>query len=130
MGACYNVTLKVKVNDEQKAIVALNEHIRNDKRTDYSLEAYAKQGITTKTFDDLMRIFLAGWKYQEVKIDKSNEFTVYSNNFNASYGWESVMIEMFETLAPFLQDNSELLIYPNNDYDELIIRDGKYIQIH
>ena len=130
MGACYSVELKVKVLDEQGAIKALNEHIANDKRTDYSLNAYAKEGIATETFDDLMRIFLAGLKGQEVEIAKHKEFTYYSNDFNASYGWESVMMEMFETLTPFVKDGSKLLIYPDSDYDELIVENGKCVQIH
>ena len=131
MGACYDVTLKVKVLDEKGAIKALNEHIENDTRTYYSLDEYAKEGITTETFNDLMRIFLAGWKGQEVKISKcSNGFTVYENSFNASYGWESVMMEMFETLTPFLEDGSKLIIYPDSDYDELIVENGKCVQIH
>lgn len=130
MGACYSVELKVKVLDEQGAIKALQKHIETDKRTDYSLEAYAKQGVTTETFDDLMRIFLAGWKGQEVNIDVNGEFTTYSNDFNASYGWESVMMEMFETLAHYIKDGSELLIYPDSDYDKLVVQNGKCVQIH
>ena len=54
----------------------------------------------------------------------------YSNAFNASYGWEVVMIEMFETITPFLEDGSELLIYPDSDYDKLIVKNGKCIQVH
>lgn len=130
MGACYEVTLKAKVKDEKGAILALNEHIKNDKRTNYSLDKYAEQGVTTETFDDLMRIFLAGWKGQEVRISKEDGLTVYENGFNAHYGWESVMIEMFETLAPYLEDGSELLIYPDHSYDKLIVKNGEYVQIH
>ena len=131
MGACYYVKLKVKVKDEQGAILALNEHIKNDKRTDYSLDKYAEQGITTETFDDLMRIFLAGWKGQEVEITKEkNGFTKYVNGFDASYGWESVMMEMFDTLAPYLKDGSEFLIYPDSDYDKLIVQNGVSVQLH
>lgn len=130
MGACYSVELKVKVTDTQAAVKALNEHISNDKRTNYSLEKYAEQGITTETFDDLMRIFLAGWKRQEVKIENYDGFTTYSNDFNASYGWESVMMEMFETLTPFLENESKLLIYPDFIYDELIVENGECVQIH
>lgn len=131
MSACYDVTLKVKILDEQGAINALRNHIDNDERTNYSLDEYEKDGITTETFDDLTRIFLAGWKGQEVEISKCNNgFTIYENSFNASYGWESVMMEMFETLTPFLEDDSKLIIYPDSDYDELIVENRKCVQIH
>ena len=71
MGACYDVILRVKIYDEGGAINALNELIKNDTRTNYNLEKYAEQGITTETFDDLMRIFLAGRKGQEVQMTDS-----------------------------------------------------------
>ena len=131
MGACYDVNLKVKLKNEKGAIQALNEHIKNDKRANYSLDKYAEQGVTTETFDDLMRIFLAGWKGQEVEITEGKDgFTTYKNNFDASYGWESVMIEMFETLTPYLEDGSEFLIYPDSSYDKLIVKNGKFVQVH
>ena len=125
MGACYSVNLDVCVIDESGAILALQKHIEEDKRTNYSLDEYAKEGITTETFDDLMRIFLAGWKGQEVDINiNSDETTTYSNAFNASYGWESVMIEMFETLVPYIREDSELVIYPDNGRCEVTIQNG------
>ena len=130
MSACYSVTLKVKVLDEKGAIEALKNHIDNDKRTYYNLEKYKERGITTETFDDLMKIFLADYPRQEVDITKGKLYTCYSNDFNASYGWESVMMEMFETITPFIKDNSSLLIYPDSDYDELVVKDGKCVQIH
>lgn len=54
----------------------------------------------------------------------------YYNGFDASYGWESVMMEMFEILAPFLEDKSEMYIYPDEDYDHLTVKNGKYVQVH
>lgn len=126
MGVCYSVTLDVCVLDEQGAIKALNEKIKTDKRTDYSLKEYAKQGITTETFDDLIRIFLAGWRGQEVNITVNDDgTTTYSNAFDASYGWESVMIEMFETLTPYIREDSELCIYPDSGRCEVTIQNGE-----
>ena len=130
MGACYSVTLKVKVLDEKGAIKALNEHIKNDERTYYNLEEYETRSITTETFDDLMKIFLADYPRQEVTITQAKVYRWYENDFNASYGWESVMMEMFETISPYVKDGSELLIYPDSDYDKLIVKNGKCVQIH
>ena len=130
MGACYSVELKVKVLDEQGLVKALNEHITNDTGVNYSLDRYAEQGITTETFDDLMRIFFAGWKHQEVTITPKRIYTYYENDFDASYGWESVMMEMFEVITPYVKDGSELTIYPDEDYDKLVVRNGKCIQLH
>jgi len=129
MGACYSVEIKVNVIDMPGAIKALNEHIVNDTSADYSLDEYAEQGITTETFDDLMRILLAEHQ-QKVFIRHQGKFVIYDNAFDASYGWERIMMEWFEVLAPFLANGSQMLIYPDEDYDKLVIKNGKCIQVH
>lgn len=129
MGACYSVTVTVNITDEPGIIKALNEHIIHDVRSNYSLEKYAVQGITTETFDDLMRILLAN-NQGEVSIDQEDKFTIYDSCFNASYGWEGVMMEWFDVMAPYLADDSQMLIYPDTDYDKLVIKNKKCIQIH
>ena len=129
MGACYNVYLKVNFIDEEGAVNALNEHIAKDTRVDYSLEEYANIGATPDTFDGLMRILLAEAQHK-VDIYEYERFKFYENDFDASYGWESVMMEWFEIIAPFLANGSQMVIYPDSDYDKLIIKNGKCIQIH
>lgn len=129
MGACYSVELKVNVLDMSGAIKVLNEHIVNDTSADYSLDEYAAQGITTETFDDLVKILFAELQ-QPVSIYRKGKFIIYGNAFDASYGWERVMMEWFEVLAPFLANGSQMLIYPDEDYDKLVIKNGKCVQIH
>ena len=129
MGACYSVVLKVNVLDMPGAIKALNEHIVNDTSADYSLDEYAEQGIATETFDDLMKILLADLQHG-IFVHQKGKFTIYESDFNASYGWERVMMEWFEVLAPFLVNGSQMLIYPDEDYDKLVIKNGKCVQIH
>lgn len=128
MGACYSVTMKVNVVDEKGAVNALNHHIASDARTHYALEKYANIGVTTATFDDLMRILLAEIQHP-IDITQNGNFKFYENDFNASYGWECVMMEWFGVMTPFLADGSELIIYPDEDCDELIIKNGKCVQI-
>lgn len=124
MGACYSVTLKVDLVDEQGAITALNDHMSNDKRSVYNTE-----GIATNTFDGLMRLLLADHQHK-ITTWQAGEFLYFENDFNASYGWESVMLDWFEVMSPFLGSCSTLLIYPDNDYDEVVIKDGKCLYIH
>jgi hypothetical protein len=78
-----------------------------------------------------MRIFLAGWKEQEVKVREANDGSkVYENSFNASYGWERVMLEMFEVMVSYMEDKSTILIYADNGYDELVVKNGMCVQIY
>lgn len=129
MGACYSVTVKVCLIDEVGAIKALNKYMKKDKGVSYSLDRYASIGVTPDTFDGLMKILLAETQ-QKVSVVKKRKYTTYDNCFNASYGWEFIMIDWFNILAPFLSNGSEMLIYPDEGYDKLVIRNGKCVQIN
>lgn len=124
MGACYSVTLKVDIVDEPGVVAALNKHMVNDSRT-----VYNTGGVAANTFNGLMRSLLADHQHK-VTIWQTGEFRCYENDFNASYGWEGVMLDWFEIMAPFLGNCSTLLIYPDSDYDEVTIKDGKCLYIH
>lgn len=121
MGACYSVNLKVNFVDESAVIKALNEHMKNDTRAVYESSA-------TETFDDLMRILLAEHQ-RKVDIWKEKKWKYYENDFDASYGWESVMLEWFEVMAPFLKNGSRLIIYPDSGRDEVVVRNGKCVWV-
>ena len=129
MGACYSVNVKVNLIDEIGAINALNKHIKKDKGVNYSLDRYAEIGATTDTFDGLMKILLAEVQ-SKVSIVKKRKYAYYDNCFCASYGWEYIMIDWFKVIAPYLADGSQMLIYPDEDYDKLVIKNGKCVQIH
>lgn len=129
MGAVYSVTMKVKLTDEKAVISALNHKIANSTGVNYSLEKCESIGVNTITFDNLMKILLAEHQCR-VDIEQDGDFTIYRNGFNASYGWEGVMIEWFEVMTPFLADGSELLIYPDYDYDKLVIENGECVWVH
>lgn len=129
MGACYSVFVTVSLKDEKGAINALNQHIRTDTRTSYNLERYANIGATPDSFDGLMKILLAEIQ-QEVHIERCNDWLSYENAFTASYGWEGVMMDWFRILAPYLKDGSQMLIYPDEDYDELVVVNGTSVQLH
>ena len=130
MGACYSVTVKVKLTTLKDAEERLQKKILQDSKTDYDIEKYAADGIGIDKFDDLMRIFLASRKKSSFMINHKNEWTYYINDFDASYGWEGVLMDMFRVLVPDLMDGSEILIYPDEDYDHLKVKGGKCITVH
>ena len=121
MGACYSVELKVNIKDEKGVIEALNNHMNNDTSAVY-------KNTVTETFDDLMRVLLADHQ-RKVYIYKEKKWCYYENDFDASYGWERVMVEWFNVMTPFLGNGSTLVIYIDNDGDEFVIKDGKCILV-
>ena len=132
MGACYEVNLKIQFKKEgiEKAIAEMQKYIKNSKNINWHLEKFAEEGATIDSLEGLLKIFLCGTKYWNPEITYGRKWIRYINGFDASYGWETVMMDMFEVITPFLVDKSEMYIYPDNDYDHLIVRDGKFIQVH
>ena len=127
MGASYSVDLTVSLTDEQRAAEIVRKFIQ-DSNAEFHLDDFNAIGIGTGTFDDLMRIVLAGWESTPVKIEQIDDYRKYSNDFDASYGWESVMIEVFEALVPVLRDGSTLDLSADNAYVGYAVTDGKLVQ--
>ena len=129
MGQCYSVNLKIKLKSgsEKRAAEALRAHMFGDDRTNYHFDKFANLGVGTEKLDDLIRICLAGWKLTTYFTAESWGWKKYSNDFDCSYGWESVMVEMFEVLTPFLEEQSEIDIYPDSDSFHGHVENGKCI---
>ena len=98
-----------------------------DDRTNYCFDKFAALGVGTEELDDLIRICLAGWKLTTYFTAESYGWKKYENDFDCSYGWESVMVEMFEVLTPFLEEQSEIDIYPDSDSFHGHVENGKCI---
>lgn len=127
MSACYsvNVELRIKEGCEGKVIETLQNKIKRAKEemVDYGIKEIPN------TLKELLGIFFVEkgvyYSYKQV-----GTWYWVDSSFNASYGWETVMINMFEEIAPYLEDKSELYIDIENDYDKIIIKNGKAIQKH
>ena len=121
----------MKCRDERRTVAALQKFIReNPVNADFSLAKYAEEGVGTETLDDLMRIFLAGWKSQPFrKEDDGDGFVAYSNAFNASYGWRSVMTDMFFAVGETLCDGSELNVDADEGVDQIVVEGGSVTQV-
>ena len=130
MGQTYDVNLRVRFKDEKGARKALLAKIG---RANEEKVLYDERGLRAMGFDldndiwDLMSVFFCGWG-QRLK-ETANKDWLYSG-FDASYGWERVMMEAFEEIAPYLEEGSEIKIYPDSDYDYLVVKDGKAELIH
>ena len=127
MSACYsvNVELRVKKDCEEKVIETLQNKIKRAKEenVDYGLKEIPN------TLKELLGVFFVShgdyYNYKQV-----GTWYMIDSAFNASYGWESVMITMFKEITPYLENKSELYIDIDNDYDRLVIRKGQCVQTH
>ena len=119
MGACYDVELKLNVKDEDLLKKLMNKYIdENNGFVVFNLEERDRNNLV-----DLVKIFITDRCF-------SVNGDVYESSFEASYGWESVMTESFEEYAEALEDGSYIIIWPDNDYDKIIVKNGKAKWIH
>lgn len=130
MGSTYSVRSKMKFKDIDKAIEILQNKINRAEKENinYGLDTYRKaEELDLSDIDDLIAVFIGPGNMFDVD-NYDDGWVVYHNGFNASYGWESVMMEMFMELAPVLEDTSDLFIYCDDGVDLLVIRNGECIQ--
>lgn len=136
MGACYDVRLKIgfknKEKGKNKAIKTMQEYIKihDGRGVKFNIEKLTQKGITQNTFEELLQIFFGGLQNSDMNIKQGRKWLRWHNGFDASYGWESIMLDIFEVISPFLVDGSEMYIYPDNDYDHLVVKRGKCIMVH
>ena len=112
MGQCYYIEFRAKVKDEPAVVEALQSFFKT-RNANFNLENFASRGIGTNNFDDLMRIIFADFPGNDFQQSEEDDFIIYSNGFDASYGWESVMDDAFTVMAPFLAEGSELFVEPD-----------------
>lgn len=125
MGQCYSVNLRVRFRDEDGAKKALQAKLdrHEEDHVNYNLDHFTGElGLSTDNLHDLMGIFFGGWKG---KLEPSTTDDWEYADFDASYGWEGVMINAFEEIAPYLADGSVIKIYPDSGCDHGTVRNGK-----
>lgn len=127
MGQCYTTYLKVRFNDEQGAVNAVQKRLEGQ---GVDIEQLGREtGLDYNTTDGILRHYYSNWE-DGYKWTKTTDPDILSGDFNATYSWESTMIAVFQLLARFLEDGSSLKIYPDSDYDYLVVKDGKAEWIH
>lgn len=116
MGQTYVIDLTVRFTDE-KEVLRLAQDFRTKKA--HAKDPGARADIRPfEDTDGLMRSLFT----ENVACDEPGHYT---SDFDASYGWEGVMTEAFQAIAPALADGSRLEIYPDAGMHTLLKQDGR-----
>lgn len=124
MGAVFSVNLQADIKQGHK--LALLDSLVST-MSESQIEYLNSKELDMNKLEDVLAYYFAA--NSKISVDIINDIDI-DTGFDASYSWECVMIEAFEKMVEHLEDKSELYIYPDSDYDWLIIRNGKIIQIH
>lgn len=103
------MSLRGKFNDKDGATKALREYVEKESIGHY------KDG-NKDNIEYLLSMFYEGYGFYDSSFS-GNDVSIDSD-FDASYSWISRMIDAFETIAPFLEDNFYISIY--DDFGETV----------
>lgn len=125
MGQVYYVhaTLQRKPEHEKKAISAIQDFIKKkteDNNVNFNLPFYLSKGLSLNIFSDLVHILLSDQDFEQ-------DGNTYDSDFSASYGWYTVLYDFFETLAPFLTDDSNMTVDADESSTVFTVKDGHMI---
>ena len=123
MGQTYCVDMHFDYTDKDKMTKDLQDFIKakNGHGIDFSLEKYAAKNIYPDTLDNIMKII-----FTDRGLEKTSD-TEYNSSFDASYGWENVIFDTFDIMAPNLSDKSYIYLDTDEDSYELTVKNGKII---
>ena len=124
MGAVYDVTVKMKYKDAEAVAEATRNYI---KETGDWIEWNLDKHPLDVDLDTLVKYVIMDSQFTVEEIKGGKE---YNSGFDQSYGWEGVMLEWFEHIAPTLRNGSTLWIYPDEDYDKVVVKNGEAVQVH
>jgi len=128
VGACYDVYFQLKYQNKQNAVAALDNFIR-ERLADVWCGASQvaattisanKSDSTAATMSEPMSYILpqtCHWVFDE-------ENGSFYAAFDTRYSWLTLLWDSFEAMFPWLQDDSALEIWQDNDYCKLSIENG------
>lgn len=126
MGDCYSVTLRVMVakGSKQNLAAIMRQWMREMAKgtnahpgVDWSLAEYRRHGIRPDSFAGVCKVLLAFHQGNAQHAVDKKGFDLYRSGFNASYGWNRVMVDAFFKMAWALEKGSYLEIDRDEGHD-------------
>ncbi len=131
MGACYTVIIKPKFkdNDPKSFCDVIKEKTtewkisgeRHPKRSLWADPSKGKLAAEIFNLDDPLECFKLLTAEDVYEDEKEGS---WSADFDASYGWESVLMDIFAAAAEVLDEGSEIYIEPDNYWTKIYVKDG------
>ena len=117
MGDCYSVELRTKLRKSTKSNMQklLRQWMKDEaegmdtrRGANWNLAEHRRHGIRPDSFAGICKILLAFHQGDARHVVDEEGFDLFRSGFNASYGWNSVMVEAFYKMAWALEEGSYL----------------------
>lgn len=125
MGAVYDVNLQAKIKHGHK--LALLDSLIST-MSESQIDYLNSKELSMNKLEDVLAYYFA-LNHKDCVSIKDDEISV-NDDFNAIYLWETVMMDAFKQMAEHLEDKSELYVFPDSDYDLLVVENGKVVYKH
>jgi len=122
MGQCYTVEARLKFQDNDPASFC---KVMNDEFTARNGRS-ARFDLTKGNTDDPFGCF----KILTSANANQTKDGIWFADFDGSYGWEDVLIQIFQAAAKELKDGSKIMIYPDSGSTEISVIGKKVVTIY
>lgn len=129
MGMCADHTLRLKFKDYKAEAEAVNavryymEKCEKEGTVCFDLKRLKTDNVTPDTLDGIIKILLA-YNQQEIRYYRWHGYLCFQNCFDSSYGWETVIDNAMEAMAPYLEDGSVYIIDADEGITKCIVKNG------
>lgn len=115
MGAVYDIEGRLSFKSANTLV----------KATQNFISSYDGARFSDTDFDDLEGALVCMFTRRVDIAQETDTFVEFYSGFDASYGWEVVMMDWFKACASVLADGSELKIFPDSGSDIGVVQNGK-----
>ena len=121
MGQVYStiLTFRIRKGEDQNLSIALSEFLRRKKFPESAISKSVKESLDERLNGMLGLVFL-----NLNEIEDGKKHCHFEADFDSTYGWEGLMYDTFECMAPYLRDG-RLEVWPDNDHYILKAINGK-----
>ncbi len=124
MSAVYTVELRLAYKDEVGITKALYAFI--SELLQRSPNAFGnKEFGPDSSFEDMIWLMLVKGKANYYCEEEDDGFKLYNTSFNATYSWSGLLDDMFDTLVPYLEDDSYYYQECDSEWDKYVVKSGR-----
>ena len=135
MGAVYSIRAYLLYDDEQAVAESIIKFVKENANWVEFNSTDVDELKKNKTLMNALKVLFTEHTYKTDPVIREGYYgydsdNCYESDFDASYGWETVMTDAFAYMAPTLNDGSELYIWPDSGEDYLVVQNGVSVWVN
>lgn len=113
MGQMYDVELLLRYNDRRELVEALDKFSATLPSASRSADMFLDEHLGEYDIYNRLLKLVGGHLATHRSIDESGRTCLFTASFHGTYSWESVLWNLMDAIAPALEDDSYIKVYPD-----------------